>query len=283
MRTIFAMSAIIAVLLVACSHPAREATPALDPETLQISTSTAEPASTATIVPPSTPTVRINPPVTPLPFDLIFADGFESNSLSAWSSAHGADRGLSISPAAALIGSYGLQVIISGAEPLYVQGILPTSESRYHARFYFDPTGLRMGERHKLTIFNGFAGATSVLRVELRFKNATYWLRARTLDNSSQWHSSGWFVIKNAPHIVEFDWQAAEAGGRNGSLTFWLDAIRMDQRTRLRNDTRYINIVRLGAARDLDATMSGVLYFDGFEAYGGTNIGPTPTPGAIKP
>jgi hypothetical protein len=274
MRTVFITSAITAVLLVACGHPAPDTTPTLAQETVQIPVSTSEPTSTPTIAPTSLPKVSFNPSSTPMPSDLIFADGFEGNSFSGWWSAHGKAPGLSVSRAAALIGPYGMQVVISGTETLYVQQTLPKHESRYRARFYFDPNSLRMGERHRLTIFKGFSGDTSVLRVDLRFKWGTYWLRARTLDNGAQWHSSGWFTITNAAHLVEFDWQAATAGGRNGSLTFWLDTKQMDQRTRIHNDTRHIDMVRLGAVGDLDATMSGTVYLDAFESHRETYIGP---------
>ena len=61
--------------------------------------------------------------------DLIFADGFESGNLSAWTS-NTIDLGdLSVSTAAALIGSQGLQAVIDDANTIYVTDDSPNAET----------------------------------------------------------------------------------------------------------------------------------------------------------
>ena len=71
--------------------------------------------------------------------DLIFADGFESGSFSAWTSSSTDLGDLSVSTAAALVGNWGMQAVINDANPIFVTDETPNAEPRYRERFYFDP------------------------------------------------------------------------------------------------------------------------------------------------
>ncbi|NJN98415.1 MAG: hypothetical protein HC875_32150, partial [Anaerolineales bacterium] len=98
---------------------------------------------TNTPVPPtSTPTntpipTATNTP-TPIP-DLIFADGFETGTLIGWTASVTDSGDLSLSTAAALVGTRGLQALLDDNTSIYVTDDSPSAESRYRARFYFDP------------------------------------------------------------------------------------------------------------------------------------------------
>jgi len=82
-----------------------------------------------------------------VPFsDLVFADGFESGDLSAWSEAETDNGDLSASAAAALNGSYGLQMLVDDDTALYVLDRSPMAETHYRARFYVDPNSMAMEE-----------------------------------------------------------------------------------------------------------------------------------------
>ena len=153
-----------------------------------------------------------------LPSDLIFADGFESGNLSAWS-ANDIDFGdLSVSPAAALVGSQGLQAVIDDANTIYVTDDTPNAEPRYRARFYFDPNSITMASSDAHFIFKGFNGTTTeVLKVEFRNSSGVYQLRAALLNNSSAWTNMSWFTISDAPHFIEVDWRAATAAAPAGN------------------------------------------------------------------
>ncbi len=63
--------------------------------------------------------------------DLIFANGFESGNLSAWSSVPPMAATSSVSAGARLVGSFGMQALINDNNPIYVTDELPTAESRY--------------------------------------------------------------------------------------------------------------------------------------------------------
>jgi len=91
--------------------------------------------------------------VTP-PTDLIFADGFESGDLSAWNGeSSNPDGNLSVSAAAAITGSFGLQAAIIDSVELYVTDDTPTYEPRYRARFYFDPASIQLEVEKNIEIF----------------------------------------------------------------------------------------------------------------------------------
>ncbi|HEX9872656.1 MAG TPA: DUF4832 domain-containing protein [Candidatus Tectomicrobia bacterium] len=219
--------------------------------------------------------------------DAIFADGFESGHLSAWTSSATGGGDLSVGTAAALVGTYGLQAAINDNTSLYVTDDQPNAEPRYRARFYFDPNSISMvsGDTHFL--FYGYSGATTVvLRVQFRFYNGNYQLRAALRNDSTTWKNSSWFTLSDAAHFVELDWQAATAAGANdGYLTLWIDGVQKANLTAVDNDTRRIDRVRLGAVAGIDTGTRGTYFFDAFESRRQTSIGPatatptaTPTP-----
>jgi hypothetical protein len=70
------------------------------------------------------------------PGETLFSDGFESGALAAWSARSG--RGLTVEPAAALEGAFGLRVEAPLGGEAVVRDDRPASESAYHARFRLD-------------------------------------------------------------------------------------------------------------------------------------------------
>ncbi|HMD80923.1 MAG TPA: hypothetical protein VKE92_06420, partial [Anaerolineales bacterium] len=96
--------------------------------------------------------IDITDPVMP---DLIFKDGFESNDFSAWTLSNINGGNLSVSLSAALLESYGMRALINSATGIDVIDDSPTLESRYRARFYFDPNSIAMGAGVQHTIFQG--------------------------------------------------------------------------------------------------------------------------------
>jgi|GEM_PF-5064998 len=245
----------------------------------QTATKTLTPTSTRT----QTPTVSSTATFTRTPtattsVDVIFADGFESGSLSAWSSSVTDGGDLSVNMSAALVGNQGLRAVINNTTSIYVTDDTPNSETRYRARFYFDPNSVVMSNGNANYIFYGYTvTSTDVLRIEFRRSSGAYQLQAAARNDKSSWSASNWVTISDAPHFVELDWRASTAAGaNNGSLTFWIDAIQQANLTGIDNDTRRIDRVRLGAVSGLDSGTSGTYYFDAFESRKQTYIGPAP-------
>lgn len=256
-------------------------TPTAGPTETQTPTPTATGTATATptVTPTSTPTATATwtPTLTAIP-DVIFADGFETGNLLAWTASVTDAGDLSVSPAAALIGANGLQAVVDDNSAIYVTDDRPNAEPRYRARFYFDPNSIPMASTNDHFIFYGYAGtSTVVVRVNFRYATPNYQLRVGIINDSGTWTNSSLFIISDAPHIVEIDWRAASAAGANdGGVTLWIDEVQRANLTGVDNDTRRIDRVRLGAVAGIDTGTRGTYYFDAFESRRQTYIGPAP-------
>jgi hypothetical protein len=230
-------------------------------------TGTASATSTHTFTPTASATSSTG--------DLIFADGFESGSLTAWTSSV-TDRGdLSVSTSAALGGGQGLQALIDDNNNVYVNDDSPNSETRYRAHFYFDPNSIPMGVGNAHLIFQGFSGTTQVLQLELRFQATGYELRALLANDAKGLISTNWIPLSDAPHAIELDWRASTApGANNGGLTIWIDGVQQADLPGVDNDTCRVDQARLGPSSGIDSGTRGTYFFDSFESRRSTFIGP---------
>ena len=255
------------------------------------STPTPGPSATPTIGPSITPTRT--PTNTPNVSDLIFADGFESGSFSAWSSASTGAGDLSVTASAALIGSNGMRVVINDTTAMYTVDDTPATEARYRARFYFDPNSISMTDGNAHYIFVGYDTA-AVFNMDFRFFGGSYQIRLRQQNDGLATTSTAWVTISDAPHFIEMDWRAATAAGaNNGGVTLWVDGVQTGSLSGLDNDTRRIGQVRLGAVSGIDAGTLGTCYLDAFESRQQSYIGPansvptlpapTATPTSVAP
>jgi hypothetical protein len=208
--------------------------------------------------------------------DVIFEDGFETGNFSRWSGAVVDGGDLSVSMAAALAGNQGMLTHIDDKRTIYVRDDSPNTESRYRARFLFDPNSVAMVNGKAHFIFYGYQGAsTLVLRLEVRKYNNVYQLRVATFTDGAKWKSGSWFNLNDAANVVEFDWQAATAAGaNNGSLTLWLNGVQQGAITAIDNDTHRVDAIRLGIVAGLDDGTLGDTYFDAFKSTRQTYIGP---------
>ena len=269
------------------------AVPTVTPSSTASSTSTnvasltptlsATPSSIPSFTPTSTPsptptaTVTLPPTFTPIPIiDPIFSDGFESADFLAWSSTVTDGVDLSVSPAAALNGAYGVQAVINDNNAIYMTDNTPNAEPRYRARFYFDPNSIGMADRDSHYLLYGYdSAANPILRLEIRYSKGNYQLRAAARNDSNGWTNSAWTTIGDAPHFIELDWRAASiAGANDGSLIFWIDGAQVASSSGIDNDTRRIDSVQVGAVAEIDAGTRGTYYFDAFESRRASYIGP---------
>ena len=267
--------------------PTATETPTNSPTSTKTATFTFTPTNTPTPSPTQTPRPTRTPTFTPSPtLDLIFADGFESGDLSAWSSSVTEGSDLSVSTAAALVGNNGLQVVIDDNTAIYVIDDQPTAEPRYRARFYLKPNSIPMTSGDTHVVFLGYSGtSTAVLRVQFRFMNGSYRIRASLRNDRATWINTQWFIISDSTHFIELDWQASTGpGAHNGGLTLWVDGSPHANLTGVDNNQHRIERVRFGAVAGVDTGTRGTYYLDAFESrrqtYIGPDPGPTPTPTA---
>ena len=240
---------------------------------------------TSTSTPLDTPTFTATPVVTDTPIvpptftataspDLIFADGFESGSFSAWSSSATGGSDLSVTTSAALVGTNGMQAVINDTSSIYVTDNTPNAELRYRARFYFDPNSIVMTDGTAQYIFAGRDTSTA-FQVDFRISGGNYQIRLRHYNDAGSVHSTNWFTISDAPHAIELAWWAATTPGANdGGMTLWIDDVQQASLNGEDNDTRRIESVQLGAVSGIDLGTLGTYYIDAFESRRQTYIGP---------
>ncbi len=215
-------------------------------------------------------------PSTPsTPSDVLFADGFESGGFAAWSAAVTNGGYLSVIPNAALHGTQGLQAQIVNNTGMYVRDDTPNAETRYRARFAFDPNSISIGYSGMHDIFVGRSGTIDVFRVQVTRLYGSYQLRTQARFDSATYTTTAWLPVSDAAHLIEIDWQAAtSSGANNGYLTLWIDGAQQSTLQSLDNDTRRVDEARLGPSNGIDTYTRGTEYFDDFESRRSTYIGP---------
>ncbi len=238
--------------------------------TVPPTTSTSTTSTTTTTLPPTTTTTTTIPSP---PSDQLFADGFESQSTSAWSSSVTNGSRLTVTSSAALAGIYGLRANIANRNDMYVADTTPTAERSYHARFRFDPNSVTIGSGkiHDIFVATNTAGTTN-LRVQVTSASNAYMVRTGTLLSSGSTKYSAWTHITDVPHSIEVAWQAATSGS-NGSSNLYIDGSLVTSVTGLANSSARIDSVRLGP-QGIGSGIAGVEYFDAFASTRSSYIGP---------
>ena len=175
--------------------------------------------------------------------DLIFADGFESGSLAAWSASATGGGNLAASASAALAGTtIGLQGVVTDTAGLFVQDDSPDGESRYRARFYFDPNGFDPGEaqgRFRTRVFIAFEENPTRRLLALVLRRVAGGLQPDAVARGSTTRrqaDTAFVGISDDEHFVEVDWRRATGpAASDGSLQMWIDGVSVAQLTGLDN------------------------------------------------
>jgi hypothetical protein len=199
----------------------------------------------------------------------LFADGFEGGNLNAWSSAVTDGGHLSAAVAAKLHGSYGLSCYIADTTSMYVQDNTPTAETRYRCRFYIDPNNLAMSNNDDFLVFGSICvDATGCHYLFLKYTTAAgYSIYVVGIKDNTEWSYTGNYVITDAPHCIEIDCKISSGVGQNnGTIELLIDGVSKETLTGLDNDTKAIDIIKLGAISYIDAGTSGTLFLDDFNS-----------------
>jgi hypothetical protein len=210
--------------------------------------------------------------------DDIFANDFEGQTLEAWSSTSTGVSGLATSTAAAMSGARGLQTVIDSTARRFVQDESPASESRYRARFWFDPNGFTPGvDTQRVIILQAFSRTPDrkkLVQMMVRYTNGQYRLLVKTQLDDGTAVATTWVPFSDAPHAIEIDWQrASSALSADGHLQLWLDGTSVANLTGLENASHFLDFARIGAI-GVRATTSGTIYFDDFVSRRTSYIGP---------
>ena len=207
--------------------------------------------------------------VTVLPSDTVFADGFETGNLSAWSSQSGGSTRIGVSTAAALTGVYGMRTVISGATPSWVQDDRPANQASAHVRFRFHPNGTTTSGLTTTTMLGRSGNGTALFRVEYRTSGGNRQLRALVHRTGGDTTTS-WFTVTNTAHAVEIAWASAASS----TFTLSIDGVVRQTVSGLSTGNWRLEMVRLGPSAGLATGVSGTEFYDDYVMTRTSTIGP---------
>ncbi|MDH3262243.1 MAG: S8 family serine peptidase, partial [Acidimicrobiia bacterium] len=229
--------------------------------TTTTSTSTTTTSTTTTTAPTTTTTSTTTTTLPGTPF----SDGFETGDLSAWSQAVTNGGNLSVTTAAGLVGTYGMQAVISGTSSMYVADQSPVASVSYGARFAFDPNGTAVPNRKRHDLLIGLdGGGTGVFRLQLQSSSGSYQVRGLALDYRGKEQATSWYTISDAPHTIEVTWRAASSSnGSDGEIGLVVDGAAAATKSGIRNGSHSIEEARLGP-QGIGTGIAGTEFFDEF-------------------
>lgn len=198
---------------------------------------------------------------------VLFADGFASGTVSAWSSLTGS---ASVSAVAGLMPSDGTNKGLSVPLPAggYVTDATPAAEPSYHARFDFSGAVMRIasGNNTAVTLFQARTAAGTAYTVQVGRNGggtgAPTRIRVVMSRSGSSAVTGGWVNLSAGAHRIQTDWQSGPAtGAGRGTVRLGLDGSTV---TTLTGNTAALRVesVRLGLVAGLAGT--GAAYVDGF-------------------
>ena len=206
----------------------------------------------------------------------LFADGWASGGLSAWTAAVQVGGGsLAADPAAATGDSFGLRVDLdASSKNLYVRDDSPDDETHYWAAFDFVPVTAGPGTpvNGNFPIFDGYHGNDVAFTLNLEPPDGSthdhrlsLWVR----ESSGGWRFGSWVDVANAPNALLLEWWAASAHGRgDGGARLWVNGQLMTEHLGVDNSDKKVSSVRLGAVYG-PVGMPRTLDFDGFDSWRG--------------
>jgi hypothetical protein len=204
--------------------------------------------------------VNVSAPALPIaPADLVFASRFESGNLSQWSATSGGPSRISVSPAAALSGEFGLRTRIAGNTPSYVADNRPANQASSHVRFRFDPNSTATAGAATTILLGRNARGASVFRIQYRKSGRVLQVRAQ-VQRAGGTTSTAWQSISDNKHAIEIAWRSAS----RASFSLWIDGRRKQTLTGVNTSSFRLEQVRMGPSAGLTATTRGSEYYDDY-------------------
>jgi len=197
----------------------------------------------------------------------IFNINHETGDLSQYNSTVTDSGDLSVTEAAALAGTYGMQVQINDIGGIYGhKDFAQLTSAVYRYRIYIDPNDLEIASGDSFRVAIVYDGGADRSQITLKHDGSNYQVRANVIDDSSNWNNTSYYDITNEAHYIEVLVEYASGAGENdGRLTLWIDGAQQEQKGNL--DVYSVTKpqdARLGAVAGLDASTSGTLYLDEF-------------------
>jgi hypothetical protein len=204
------------------------------------------------------------------PSDTVFADGFESGNLSAWSGSSGGASRIAVTPAAALGGSsYGLRTVLTGNTPSYLIDTRPTNEASAHARFRFDPNGTTTAGLVTTILQGRTSSGVTAFWVQYRTSAGAFQVRG-LVQRSGGTTATNWYSVTDAPHAIEIAWASAASA----SFSLYVDGALQQTLSALNTSSWKLETTWLGPSAGLATGVSGTEFYDDYAMTRTSLIGP---------
>jgi hypothetical protein len=195
----------------------------------------------------------------------LFWDDFETGDFSLWTRFNDGGGWLYPDPAGAMRGSWGA-CVERGDNDRRKQLIdeTPVYQTTFAARFNFDINSLSMAAGERFRFMQVKMGAERPFFIVLKYDSGQYWIQLNTLRDDLTKTKTGWYLLTDAPHTIEVDWQAASGPGANdGFAQLYLDDVYLEGLTGLDNDTIFIENFKIGfTSRLVGKSISGIFLVD---------------------
>jgi len=193
----------------------------------------------------------------------VFHITLEPGDLSEFDSTVDPDNDLSVTGAAALVGSNGLGCLIDDTTVFYGEKTFTQLTSDvYRFRAYIDPNTLSIGSGDRFYFVYVMVGGTNLATAELYYNGSNYQVRCSTRPDSGGWPTTSLYTITDEPHYVEVQ---VEIGASAGTLTLWIDGVQQEQITAIDNDgLSKPDRARLGITGSVSAGITGTFFIDDF-------------------
>lgn len=182
-----------------------------------------------------------------------------------------ADNSLDVNANAAILGDFGLEVLIDGsANQTFVADTTPAAETVYRVQFRANPNNITMdnGTGHAIFFGRQGGGGGNVLRLTMQRLNDEYKVVCRIQRDGGGTYFCGKFTFAPVNTRIGVEWVAASAPGADDGIVRLRkgDTVQFE-RTDFDTDTWVIDTARFGLPKDADATTSGSFYLDDFASF----------------
>ncbi len=185
-----------------------------------------------------------------------------------------ADNSLSVTPAAAIVGNYGLSVIVDGsANAAFVADTTPAAETVYRASFRIAHNSIGMDDGDVFAVFMGRegSGVGNVLRLFVKRISGNYKIRCRWKRDTGGTGFCGQFNFAPINTFMTVEWTAATApGADNGQIRLTKGSTVQFNKTNADNDTFVIDTARWGLPQGWPGSNTGAggtFYLDDFASF----------------
>ncbi len=203
----------------------------------------------------------------------IFADGFESGDVAAWSAARAlGSASLEVNESAAMGGPgsvFGLEV--TGGGRAWVETRDPDRESTVSVSFFFNPDNWEMLARARVDILRLYGpGRRHHLRLVLRRAGpGLFRLGLLVRGNRGSYEPiGGGLVLAGGENLVEVEWQAASGpNATDGSAALYVNGELEAREPTLANGRLDVRTIQLGILGGNVGRTRGSFYLDDFQSF----------------